>query len=111
MAVRIDYEYRDADNYRRGGSWTVEGVPDEAALMATLSSDGFFVPDAVGMPMLTPAGDEWDDEVDHAFHSILSVRKTDDPTNEVRNFDALVRAFTGADWDRSAVEHAMVQGA
>lgn len=111
MAVRIDYEYRDADNYRRGGSWTVQGVPDEAALMATLTSDGFFVPDAVGMPMLTPAGDEWDDEVDHAFHAVQSVTSTEDPADEDRDFDSLLRAFTTADWDRSAVEHAMVQGA
>jgi len=111
MAVRIDYEYRDAGNYRRGGSWTVPGTADEAALIETLTSDGFFVPDAVGIPMLTPGGGEWDDDVDHSFHSIQSVTQTDQPIDEDRDFDAVLKAFASADWDRSAVEHAMALAA
>lgn len=107
MPVRIDYEYRDADNYRRGGSWTVDGTPDEAALIETLTSDGFFVPDAVGMPMLTPAGDDWDDSMDHPFHSIQNVVASDGPTDEDRDFDAVLVAFKAQDWDRCAADHVM----
>lgn len=107
MNVLVQYEYRDAGNNKRHGSWTVTGVPDEAALTASLTSDGFFVPDAVGMPMLSPSASEWDDDLDHPFHSIVSVSQTPEPADEDRGFDALVAAFRRADWEEAGVDHEM----
>jgi hypothetical protein len=106
VSVRIDYQYRDGGNYGRSGSWIMSGTGDLAALEPHLTSDGFFVPDAVGLPMLSPGHGEWDDDIDHSFHTIDSVTVVEDPVDDERDFVELVEAFRSADWDRAAVDHA-----
>jgi hypothetical protein len=104
MTVRIDYEYRDAHGYGGHGAWTVPGAADQAALESTLLDGEFFVPDAVGMPMLCPGGGEWT-QADHAFHTIRSVNDVDEPVDEDRSFDAILDAFRSADWRNAGLEH------
>lgn len=106
VSVRIDYQYRDGGNYGRSGSWTMNGSGDLASLEPHLTSDGFFVPEAVGLPMLSPGHGKWEDDIDHSFHTIDSVTVVDGPVDDGRDFAELVEAFRSADWDRAAVDHA-----
>ncbi len=111
MTITIGYEYRDAGNNRRSGRWTVKGRhADEAALVETLNEDGFFVPDAVGFPMLSPGADDWDGDLDHPFHSVISVTPGEEPLDDERSFDDVLRIFAAADWERAGVEHEMELG-
>lgn len=103
--TRIDYAYRDASNYRRSASWTVAGAATEeqkAAIVATLNADAMFVPAAVSIPQLATAAD-WDDDLDHPFHTIDAIENVDAPSDTSMTVDQLAAAFAKADWDAAGV--------
>ena len=68
----------------------------------------FFVPESVGMARL-PTWD-WDDEVDHPFHTLEDVVTTTEAATDARSIDDLVKDFESRDWNRDSVEHPMVSG-
>lgn len=102
--VVFDYQYRDSDNYKQTRRVVMAGKPSPEDLQTILSSlrDGmYFIPGKVGLDDLQT---EWNDEVDHPFHYILSIVGTDeDPTPGAPLVRQLVEKFSeigqGANWD------------
>lgn len=103
----IDYDYRDAAGYRRSASWTVNGIADEAqiAVITGEHHEGFFVPLAVGMPMLSTGGPDADED-DHALHVVTGIRTGCGPADDDRSVEEVVRDFLHADWEKAMVRHA-----
>lgn len=115
MNTRIEYAYRDGANYKATGHVILTGEADEDLVRrlrhACMDEDdhAFFVPESVGMARL-PTWD-WDDEVDHPFHTLENVVTTTEAATDARSIDDLVKDFENRDWDRESVEHPMVSGA
>jgi hypothetical protein len=110
-STTIEYEYRDGSNYRKSGSWTVSGTlaPQDAARLTSGFDEGFFVPSAVGIPMLSPGGNDAGDD-DHAWHTLESLKAGDAPVDEDRSIDQILAAFLAADWQAAMVAHSLETG-
>lgn len=79
--TRISYQYRDADNWKTSVEVVVSGqiTRDQAHDMADkLTEDCFFDPALVGLDRGCPDeyGPDWNDDVDHVFHRLLSIERT-----------------------------------
>ena len=115
MNTRIEYAYRDGANYKASGHIIVSGEPGEDLVQrltdACMDEDehAFFVPESVGMARLPTW--EWDDEVDHPFHTLEDVVPTDEPPTDARALVDLVKDFESKDWTQESVDHPMVSGA
>lgn len=107
MNTLIRYQYRDGDNYKRQGAWTVRGMCSQAqaaGLRASCMKEDdsfFFVPGAVGIPALQPS--PWDEQSDHPLHTIESIEMTGAPTDEDRTIGDLIEAFRARDWEADAI--------
>lgn len=102
----ILYDYRDASGYRKSAGWTVNGIADEEQI-AEITGDhheGFFVPLAVGIPMLSTGGPDADED-DHALHTVTGIRIGEGPSDDDRSIEELVQAFRTADWTEAMVRH------
>lgn len=66
----VTYLYRDAANYKCWGTFVIRGTLQMCDLIEHMISGEFFVPEAVGIPQLTP--EHWTED-DHAFHEIHSI--------------------------------------
>lgn len=103
--TRIAYQYRDAANWKKEGRWILAGKasPGEvAAISEALDDQGFFVPHAVGMPMLAPYGGTWCED-DHPYHRIVSVEHTHEPADGAVSFAEMVAMFRKqGDWIEAA---------
>ena len=70
--TRIDYLYRDADNYKMPNSVVVKGLLSEdqkKIIMSSLQDGEFFIPSQVGLPE-TRVDEFWDRESDHVFFEL-----------------------------------------
>ena len=104
----FEYGYRDGANYGKSASWTVSGTfsPADAACLLSTFDDGFFIPLAVGIPMLSPGGDEASED-DHAWHTLDSLKVGDAPIDEDRTTEDLLIAFLSANWEKAMAQHAL----
>lgn len=103
----IRYHYVDGSNWKKDGVVVLAGAADAALALrfqTSLDDDGFFVPQAVGLPPLAPYGERWSDD-DHVYTRLLSLEPTDAPVDDPRDIAALLVAFEAADWDSAAEEH------
>lgn len=107
MNTRIDYLYRDAANYKKGGHVVITGecsvAQIEALRKACMVEDdnAFFVPAAVDMPMLN-TDEPWDDEIDHPYHALGEASMTSDQASDTRTIGDLIDSFSGIDWQDAA---------
>ena len=110
MNTRIEYLYRDADNYKVPNEAVVKGAASEEQIRSILDSlyEGeFFIPAAVGLP--EERFSDWDDQSDHPFFELCE--NDFSPTDDIPNCDIsindLMSAFVGMKdrWEEYAVTH------
>jgi len=86
--LKLNYRYRDADNYKQFGSVVfsnpTEMTIEEATgiLLPKLISDEFFVPQDWGLPRLHAS--PYDPVVDHEWHEFEDFEETSDPKTDPR---------------------------
>jgi len=109
--TRIDYLYRDADNYKRDNTCVVAGTITEEqkeAILDSLDDGEYFIPKLVGMP--EKKFDTYDPQADHPFFELgpASFNHTDDdPTLEltvvelVERFRAHKEKWFAIDYDNA----------
>ena len=71
MNTRINYLYRDADNYKMQNSCVISGTitPEQiAAIMDTLEDGEYFIPHMVGLP--EQKFDTYDPQSDHPYFEL-----------------------------------------
>ena len=95
--TRIDYLYRDADNYKMPNSVVVKGLLSEdqkKIIMSNLQDGEFFIPSQVGLPE-TRVDEYWDMESDHVFFELYeySFAETDEEPTVAVTADELVKNF------------------
>ncbi|WP_455233483.1 hypothetical protein [Geopseudomonas aromaticivorans] len=105
--TQIDYQYRDAGNYKTDGSVILEGeiTPEQLkAFQEVLFDSQTFIAPQVGLPALCPSRDDdrYDDELDHELHDFLEFKLTLDSPTHSTTAAQLVERFakveTEADW-------------
>lgn len=116
MNTRIEYLYRDADNYKVGNEVVIEGTLTEAEIeeIIGICDDGgqgtfYFIPRQVGLP--EKRFDKIDPDSDHCWFELWkdewksSFSETEDAPTEPITAKELLEAFrkVGADsWDDSS---------
>lgn len=101
--TKLIINYRDAANYKKSSTHVLEGALTSAGLaqMTSTMEDGtFFVPQQVGLPSLTPT-DDYDDDLDHSWHSLGDASLTDEPADAGMSIGELLQAWAtkGDEWD------------
>ncbi len=97
MNTKIEYMYRDADNYKVSASAIFFGEITEfemAQVKTSLNEDGCFIPGQVGIADLqdrfaTSEPNRWDPDRDHIWHEF----ETFSLTEEAPNTDLTVTEF------------------
>ena len=120
--TRIDYLYRDADNYKMPNSAVVKGLLSEdqkKIIMSSLQDGEFFIPSQVGLPE-TRVDEYWDMESDHVFFELDedSFTATDEEPTVSVTAEGLVKRFEAVledGWnvteaERNAMNHYEVKG-
>ena len=84
MNTRIEYLYRDANNYKVGNTAVVAGEiskKDQKYIFGhCLDDDEWFIPHKVGLPEKTfvDLGYKYDADADHPYFELESMELTDD---------------------------------
>lgn len=111
--TRIDYMYRDANNYKQSDHVVMAGaltIEEATAIVDGLDEEDGFVPSAVGLDDLQERMvTDWEDDADHPFHEIDGISLTgSEPTTDMTAAEFVVR-FAEADWEaegaRVTLEH------
>ena len=101
----LEYQYRDAGNYRAFGEILIEGevLKSDLDSLAPYLYDGeYFIPEEVGIPPLQPMlWEEFgsDNENDHDWHTFVCVRecRSEDMTLPVwGSKEELIQRFQGS---------------
>lgn len=105
----IEYVYRDGGNYKQTGFAVLEGQITEtqiATLKASFSDGMFFIPGQVGLDGLQSG--EWDDDIDHVWHTIEAVEHTNKPAGGT-SVAALMKSWPDntEGWDLAAATPSM----
>jgi len=102
--TKIQYLYRDADNYKEWNEVILAGeITDEQKKVIMDACDGeYFIPEQVGLPITRP--DDNITEADHCFCELYDdyIYLTDDEPTEGITIDELVEKFKDAKkngWD------------
>lgn len=101
--TRIDYLYRDADNYKRNNTVIVRGEITEALKQAIMNSlfdgDGHFIPEQLDLPIKRP-GDTLT-SADHCFCELTAddFTLTDEAPTDPRTISNLATDFVQAAYD------------
>lgn len=101
--TRIDYQYRDASNYKEEGEAFFAGAitpEQEARLRAALSDGDRFIPEQVGLTnMADEINGSYDD--DHRWNELLAIKVlASDPPEDAEPIDAFVDRFAAVtDWE------------
>jgi hypothetical protein len=100
--TRLDYMYRDADNYKQNTHVVMAGaltIEQAVAIVDGLGEDDGFVPSGVGLPDLQEQMvTDWDEQSDHPYHEITGISLTvATPTVEMTAAEFIV-LFAAADW-------------
>ena len=115
MNTRIEYLYRDADNYKVRNSAVVSGempAEEQAYIFANcLDEEKTFIPSKVGLPEKTfvDLGYKYDGEVDHPYFELESIELTDDQPTVKVTAEQLVerfRAFSDRNWMKEETDMA-----
>jgi hypothetical protein len=108
MNTRIEYLYRDADNYKQFGSVVLRGEitsQERERIKASLDSGEYFIPSQVGLPDLQPKMISFPDrDADHVWHELdveSDISFTTEPPTAHLDVHAFVTMFNG-DWDVDA---------
>ena len=86
--LKLNYRYRDADNYKQFGSVVFSNTTgmtvEEATIMLLpkLISEEFFIPQDWGLPRLHASS--YDPAVDHEWHEFEDFEETSDPKTDLR---------------------------
>ena len=84
MNTRILYKYRDGANYKFPGAVVLAGVVTEEEIRPYLHEGVYFIPSDVGLPSLYPTHCRFDEDLDHPWHELDSVRPTEaEPTTDL----------------------------
>lgn len=102
MNTKIEYLYRDADNYK---TWNEVIVPGEITedqkkvIMKSLDSGEYFIPEQIGLPIERP--DDELTEADHCFCELeeSGITLTDEPCTELMSVNELTERFRKAGKD------------
>lgn len=114
MNTRIEYGYRDGANYKEFGHVVIAGPADDEQIETLRSlcmhedDDDFFVPESIGWSRLSTG--EWDDEIDHPFHTLGDIHPTESLASDERTINEIIAAFRAMDWDEEAVNHPSESG-
>ena len=107
MNTRINYQYRDAANYKVPNAAVVAGEMaegDRRTIFGDCVEAGeYFIPSKVGLPERTMAGEGYkpDDDLDHPYFELQSIEPTDAPPTVDMTADELAkrfRAYAGKNW-------------
>lgn len=104
MNTKIEYLYRDADNYKVWNQCVINGelsADQQKTILSCLSDGEYFIPSQVGLP--EEKFDTYDEQSDHPWFELgeYSFQETHaQPTVDI-SANQLVRAFTRAKgrWD------------
>lgn len=109
MNTRIDYMYRDADNYKQHEWLIVSGAPTQELtdrLEETLDDGEYFLPGRVGLTplqsMMIDAPNFGESGADHVWHELTGISETESEPTRQLTFEELVLAFEKAvegGWD------------
>lgn len=109
--TKISYRYTDAANYKQHEEVVVEGVIGEwerGQIFKRLYDGEFFIPPAVGLDSLQGRMSSPDDELDHPWHILESIKETDEPQDKyyptAAEFATRMLSLTREDWERAADE-------
>lgn len=102
--TKLTLMYRDAANYKKVEHFTLPGAlsqPDLNTMSAVLDEGLYFLPEHVGLPSLSPAARDWDDDIDHNWHTIQRVVLTDEAPTLSLTVSQLVSSWpkSSKDWD------------
>jgi hypothetical protein len=105
MNTRVEYVYRDADNYKQFASVVLMGeiTPEERARIAAgLDGSECFIPSQVGLEDLQPRMPFFPNpDSDHVWHELdtsLGITLVDYPPTEDLDVHVFASKFTG-EWD------------
>jgi len=111
--TRLDYMYRDADNYKQNAHVVMPGtltLEQAIAIVDGLDDDDGFVPSAVGLDDLQERmSTGWDEQSDHPYHEITGISLTPQVPTVGMTAAEFVVIFAAADWSlegaRVTLEH------
>lgn len=104
--TRIEYLYRDGQNFKHYDSIVVSGLLSEheqQELRDALSSERF-IPEQVGMRPLQEEVRAYGSGEDDAWHEIESIASTEEPTTFPGTARDLLVKFKATDWDPTVSE-------
>lgn len=108
MNTRLEYMYRDGENYKQHGEAVVAGMICLAHLQPYYYEGEFFVPSEVGLADLQEAPYL---ACDHVWHTMCAAEPTEaEPTAEVTASELLARFRAAADisWNTKTVNDRMM---
>ena len=100
--TKIEYLYRDADNYKKWNEVVIAGKVTEAqkrVILNSLESEEFFIPEQLGLPIIRP--DDKLTAADHPFCEldVNSFSMTDEAPTVAMSANELTEAFRKAGKD------------
>jgi len=106
MNTRIEYMYRDGENFKEHYSVVLGGEiskEDVEAILKDLPAGEGFIPGVVGLPSLEP--EDADNDIDGPWHEILSIEpteKTPDTCVSASEACAILKSTTREQWEAAA---------
>ena len=95
--VAIHYQYRDGSNYKRSGAPAVfnneSGMSSDevASILVGLFDDGrYFVAESLSLPLFYFDDCDQDPDIDHGFHELLYIERSDLPATDDRDVAQLL---------------------
>lgn len=105
MNTKMNYTYRDADNYKSSTEIVISGEITEeqvARIVAKLDADTYFIPEQLGLPAKRLDDYPYDPEADHPYCELIGFESTNLDATEDLTVDGLVAAFEAVEsWDES----------
>jgi len=108
MNTKLEYMYRDADNYKESETVIFSGKLTRVQIkniFGNCEGDNTFIPQQVGLEPLYPRLQRFDSkdwDVDHPWHELLSIEPTkEEPTSEVTATEFYQKFMNVDKWDDS----------
>ncbi len=98
--TRLSYCYRDASGYQQSEEVILAGeLSFQQDIQPYLYEGEFFVPDQVGLPNLQGRFEDFPNEDDHPWHTIVEVSLTDEAPTAQITADEMLQRFRSVEWD------------
>ena len=98
--TKIEYLYRDADNYKQYNSVIFSGaIPSLSidSLADRLDEGKYFIPSRLGLEDLQHRMvDGYNPSVDHPYHELVEIVEVHEPVTDTRSIDAFMMALRSA---------------